>query len=339
MTRRLTVKAVGPGVTVQDLGRPGYRALGLTQGGAADQLALYEGAALLGQDARLAAIEMAGSGGTFSVDADARIALTGAEMTVRLDGEALAWHASHLLPAGSTLEIGGARAGSYGYLHLGGGIDTPEIMGARGSHLAGGIGGTLNAGDALPLGPDPRPQTGMILLPEDRLAGGTLRVVASMQTKDFAPEALARFTSTTFHRDARANRMGVRLALETEGFATEEMLSIVSEVVVPGDIQIAGDGAPYILLYECQTTGGYPRIGTVLPCDLPRAAQAPIGAPLRFEMVEMAEAVSAQKRYLSDLVGLPQRIMPLVRDPGEIADLLSYQLVGGAVSALQDPFT
>ena len=69
----------------------------------------------------------------------------------------------------------------------------------------------------------------------------------------------------TFHARARVDRMGVRMDFDGEGFATEEQLSIVSEVVVPGDIQVSGDGAPYVLMFECQTTGGYPRIGSVLP--------------------------------------------------------------------------
>jgi allophanate hydrolase subunit 2 len=109
-------------------------------------------------------------------------------------------------------------------------------------------------------------------------------------------------------------------------------------VVVPGDIQISGDGAPYVLMFECQTTGGYPRIGSVLPCDLPRAAQAQTGAPLTFEFLEMDAAVAVQNRYLADLKSLKSRVTPLVRDPARIRDLLSYQLISGVVSASTNPF-
>lgn len=338
MTAVLTIHQAGPAMSLQDLGRPGYRAEGMTPGGAADRVALAEGAALLGQNTSLAAIEMAGSGGTFSADTDIRIALTGAQMAANIDGEALAWHASHLLPAGAKLTIGGARDGSYGYLHVGGGIDTPEVMGARGAHLACGIGGLLQSGDALPVGPDTGRATAMTLPPLDRFGGGRIRIVASMQTDNFAPEVIERFTETTFRRDARANRMGVRMDYDGEGFSTQEALSIVSEVVVPGDIQIAGDGAPYVLMYECQTTGGYPRIGCVLPCDLPRVAQAQTGAELRFEFVDVAEAVAIQSRHYHEVATLRSRVTPLIRDPATLRDLLSYQLVGGAVSATADPF-
>jgi allophanate hydrolase len=338
MTGTLTVIQAGPAMTVQDLGRPGFRAQGLTEGGAADPVALHEGAALLRQDPDCAALEMAGSGGSFRSDADVRIALTGAEMAATIDGETIAWNASHLLPEGTTLTIGGARNGSYGYLHVGGGFDVPRVMGSRSTHLAAGIGRALQPEDSLPLATDKGRDTGLTLRPVDRFGGGTIRVVASMQTSSFDAATLDRFTGTTFRRDARANRMGVRLDYDGEGYSTEAALSIVSEVVVPGDIQISGDGAPYVLMVECQTTGGYPRIGSVLPCDLPRVAQAQAGAPLRFEYVDAQPAAVLQQRFRAELAALPDTVTPLLRDPARIRDLLRYQLVGGAVSATADPF-
>lgn len=338
MSRSLTVITAGPAMTVQDQGRPGYRAQGLTLGGAADRLALYEGAALLQQSADLAAIEMAGSGGTFQADQDMRIALTGAEMTANIDGEALIWNASHMLPAGAKLNIGGARNGTYGYLHIGGGVDAPLVMGARSSHLACGIGGLIETGEVLPIGQDKGRDVAMTLPASDRFGGGKIRIVASMQTEDFLPEEVDRFCATSFRRDARANRMGVRMDMDSDGFSTDAQLSIVSEVVVPGDIQISGEGAPYVLMYECQTTGGYPRIGSVLACDLPRVAQAQTGATIQFEMMEIAEAAAVQARYLNEIKTLKSKVTPLVRDPANIRDLLGYQLISGAVSASANPF-
>jgi allophanate hydrolase len=159
-----------------------------------------------------------------------------------------------------------------------------------------------------------------------------------MQTEDFDEATRDRFARTTFQRDPRANRMGVRMGFEGDGFATGDALSIVSEVVVPGDIQIAGDGAPFVLMFECQTTGGYPRIGTVIPCDLPRIAQMQAGAALQFEFVDLDTAIDLQTRHLNALTVLPGRVTPLLRDPASIRDLLAYQLVGGVVSATADPF-
>jgi len=96
---------------------------------------------------------------------------------------------------------------------------------------------------------------------------------------------------------------------------------------------MTGTGNPFILLPECQTTGGYPRIATVLPCDLPHAAQTPAGGTLRFEFVTLEEAVALQSAYRAELARLPNRVEALVRDPHDIPDLLSYQLIGGVISA------
>ncbi len=338
MTGLLHVIQGGPALSVQDLGRPGYRGQGLSIAGAMDVTALHEGAALLRQSPELAAIEMAGSGGVFRAGKDTRIALTGAVMTAQIDGAPLVWNASHLLPAGATLTIGGAKSGSYGYLHLGGGIATDPVMGSRASHLRAEVGAALQSGDALPLGTDKRAEVNLTLPADARLQGGTLRCVASMQTGSFAQDVLGRFTATTFRRDPRANRMGVRMDHDGAGFTTDGALSIVSEVTLPGDIQLTGDGAPFVLMVECQTTGGYPRIGTVIPCDLPRAAQAPAGAEVRFEFVDMDTAIDAQRRHIETLKALPKRATPLLRDPADMGDLLRYQLVGGVISAHADPF-
>ncbi|WP_299620067.1 urea amidolyase [uncultured Tateyamaria sp.] len=335
--RALVVHQVGPGVAVQDMGRPGFLAKGLTRGGAADLRAVYEGAALLRQSADLAVLEMVGTGGTFEAKEPLRIALTGAAMTVAVDGETVAWNASHMMPAGAKLVIGPSRDGTYGYLHVGGGFDTDAVLGARATHQSVGLGDLVSAGMILPVGPDKGRDVGMTLARDPRFSGGDLRIVPSMQTEDFEPTIRDRFEETAFRRDPRANRQGVRLDSDGDGFSNPKQLSIVSEVIVPGDIQITGDGTPFVLMAECQTTGGYPRIGTVLPCDLPRVAQAPAGAPLRFTFVSLAEGAAIQARADADLRRMGQSVTPLVRDPHDIKDLLSYQLVGGVVSATDTP--
>ncbi|MEL6566199.1 MAG: urea amidolyase [Pseudomonadota bacterium] len=330
----LHVHQVGPGVAVQDLGRPGYLAKGLTRGGAADLLAVREGAALLRQSPELAVLEMVGTGGTFEADADVVIALAGAAMTASIDGSAVVWNASHMLPAGASLVIGPTRAGTYGYLHVSGGFATAPVLGARATHQSTGLGALVAAGDVLPVGPGTSP-AGMTLPRDGRFDGGTVRIVPSMQTMDFSAETRARFENTVFRRDPRANRQGVRMDSD-QGFSNPDQLSVVSEVIVPGDIQIAGDGAPFVLLAESQTTGGYPRIGTVLPCDLPRVVQAPAGAELRFAFVTLDEGIAVQARADAAWAGLAKDVTPLVRDPADMQDLLSYQLVGGVISAMDE---
>ncbi len=329
MSRSLIIHRAGPGVTVQDAGRPGYLAFGLSCGGAADRLALAEGAALLGQDAQAACLEMAGMGGEFEPSEDMRIALTGAPMRAAIDGARVVWNASHLVPRGSRLTIGATEAGSYGYLHLGGGLATPMMLGARAVHLSAGIGAPVQAGEKLAVNPDGGGKTGQTLPDDPRFQGGTVHMVPSLQTGFFDPAEIARFESIAFHRDTRGNRMGVRLVPEGDGFHTEGGLTILSEVIVPGDVQITGDGTPFVLLSECQTTGGYPRIGSVLPADLPRVAQARAGDTLRFRFVSLQDAIDRERRERNRRSELRRSLRPLTRDPRDIPDLLSYQLISG----------
>lgn len=333
----LIVHQVGPGVAVQDLGRQGFLSKGLTRGGAADRLAVHEGAALLGQSPENAVLEMVGTGGTFEATADLRIALTGAQMTAQIDGSVVAWNASHALAKGATLTIGPSREGTYGYLHMGGGIDVEPMLGSRATHLSCGLGSLVAAGQSLPIGKDTGRTVGMTLPREARFAGGTVRIVPSMQTADFPSEIRSRFEHTTFRRDPRANRQGIRMDSDGVGFSSPNALNVVSEVIVPGDIQITGDGTPFVLMAESQTTGGYPRIGTVLPCDLPRVAQAPAGAALQFQFVDLEDGAAIEARARAAWAALPKAVTPLVRDPADIQDLLSYQLVGGVVSATDTP--
>lgn len=333
MSAALIVRRAGPGVTVQDLGRAGYLAYGISRGGAADRLALAEGAALLGQDISCAALEMVGAGGEFEATADIRIALTGAPMRASVDGTTVAWSASHRLTAGSRLSIGPVTSGTYGYLHVGGGLATPEFLGSRSTHLSAGLGATVSAGDHLPCGVDPNPdETGLVLDAEPRFDGGTVRIVPGPQTPLFEDTAIGAFEATTFARDARSSRMAVRLSGDCPQLSSEAGLSVLSEVIMPGDIQITGDGTPFVLMSECQTTGGYPRIGSVLPSDLPRVAQTPAGTRLQFSFVTLEEAVNIEAKARAHIAGLRSRLRPLIRDPHSIRDLLSYQLISGVTA-------
>jgi allophanate hydrolase len=154
-------------------------------------------------------------------------------------------------------------------------------------------------------------------------------LVETPQTTLFSEAQRKRFTETVFTKDARANRMGQKLRQTGPGFACEGGLVVLSDTIVPGDIQITGDGAPFVLLAECQTTGGYPRIGTVLSCDLPRLVQAPAGAELRFAFVSFDEADTLMQAHRAQLARLRDSLRALIRDPRDMADLLAYQLVSG----------
>lgn len=337
--RRLHILSAAGCVTVQDRGRPGYLAQGLSRGGAVDPVALAEGAALLRQSPDLAVIEMMAAPLRLRADQPTRIALTGAPMRaeLRANGQqrALDWHGSHLIPGGAELALS-PGAGGFSYLTPAGGIAGPERMGARSAHLAGGIGRVLQRGDSLPLGDDQGGPVDLLIAALPRFNGGELRAVESLQTALFAPEEIARLQATPLHRDRHGNRMGLRLDMgQAPPFHAERALTAVSEIVQPGDVQITGSGAPFLLLAECQTTGGYPRIATVLPCDLPIAAQAAPGVALRLRLVTRATALDALHAAAEALTpaALARRIQPRLRDPAQMGDLLAHNLIGGMVDA------
>ncbi|MFV0359937.1 biotin-dependent carboxyltransferase family protein [Tropicimonas sp.] len=333
MSRALVVRSTGPGVSVQDMGRGGFLSAGLSRGGAADPVALAEGAALLSQPAALAALEIAGVAVEVEPTAPLWIALTGAEMRARAGDRHLIWNACHPLLPGEIVHLTPVAAGTYSYLHPGGGIDTPLLVGARGAHLAAGLGAMVTSGAWLPVGVDPHPARQALRLPPDsRFDGGTIRLLRGPQSRLFSQSTRVRFVATRFFRSVRGNRQGVQLDFSGEGFSPATGLQLLSEVVVPGDVQITGDGTPYVLGPECQTIGGYPRIGTVIPQDLPRVLQAAPGAGLRFEFVSMEDALAGRVTAEAMVRALQRKLHPLIRDPKQIADLLSYDLISGVTT-------
>jgi len=114
--------------------------------------------------------------------------------------------------------------------------------------------------------------------------------------------------------------MGVTLLSDGPALHAEGGLGVLSETVVPGDIQITGDGTPIVLLWE----------GSVLPCDLAKLAQAGSESRLRFKFVSLEDGVKAEQSAKAARETLGDKIVPLLRSPQDIANLLSYQLISGA---------
>ena len=333
----LTLHQIGPNASLQDLGREGYLRFGLSRGGAMDRVAILEAAALLGQGLDLTAIELPSAPVKLGVSAAQRVALTGAPMLADADGRALQWGASHKLEAGEVLSLRPTGRGLYGYIAFGGGIETDLTLGQRSAHFTGGLGRALQAGDVLLLGDDTKAgEPPRRLKPDARFDGGRLRFVTGPQTGLYSADMLAAFEATRFTKSGHANRQAAKLEHEGAPFAAEGQLGIVSEVIVPGDIQMTGEGEPFVLLAEHQTMGGYPRIGAVIGQDMPRIAQASAGAELWFERISLEEADALylpEKELLRRIRDVSE---PLVRDPREMSDLLSYQLISGMITGQED---
>ena len=344
MDNYLRVLSAGPSITIQDRGRPGYARFGLSAGGAMDRFALREGEVLLSNQRHQAAIEMAGYGGRFQLSGEARwIALTGAEMQATIEGKTIQWRTGYLLQPEQTLEVGGMTKGSsegcYGYLHIAGGIEISQEIGASGTHLRAGIGGlnggVLTPGTYLPLGDRATGSQQAQKLPTPpHLGQRRIRIVWGPHTERFQAATRERLLQESFQLSHRRDRMAMRLELGPDQAPFEALLTGLSDPVQDGDIQIAGDGVPAILVREHQPTGGYPRIATVISADLAAVAQIPSRAPFQFELVSMEQAVEALAEWRqAGFEKLAEQTKPVIRSPEEISDLLQYNLIDGVVSA------
>ncbi|MDR2550170.1 MAG: biotin-dependent carboxyltransferase family protein [Desulfobulbus sp.] len=290
MSPALRILAPGLGLTVQDLGRFGALHLGVPPSGALDDYAHRVANWLVGNPTACATLEMTVSGPRIECLMTADIAVTGAAMGLRLNGSSRRQWASLRVRPGDVLELGLAENGCRGYLALTGGIAVPEVMGSRSTCLAGGLGGLegrlLARGDLLPAGRGalltvPRRLPWTPIYPQHHL----LRAIPGPHDHLFAG-ALDRFFETTFAVSPRSDRMGLRLsgpAVERDAGAPS---GIVSEPVVPGTVQVPGDGQPILLLRE-QTIGGYACIATVLSADLWRIGQVKPGDTVRFVRVDL----------------------------------------------------
>jgi biotin-dependent carboxylase-like uncharacterized protein len=283
----LTVLRAGPLTTVQDAGRAGYAHLGVPRSGALDRPAYALATLLAGNPPGAAALETTLGGVAVRAERATVAAVTGAACPVGVDGRPAAWGAPVAVPAGSVLSVGAATHGVRAYVAFRGGIAVDEVLGSRSTDLLSGLGpAPLADGAVLPLGPPPPGRAPVALdvprLPALPSGGLTLRVRLGPRHDWFTPAALRVLDAAEFRVSASSNRVGMR----TEGPALERARDgeLASEGMVLGAIQVPPDGRPVVFLADHPTTGGYPVIGVVDRADLPGAAQAPPGTPVRFTL-------------------------------------------------------
>ncbi|MFZ5648027.1 MAG: biotin-dependent carboxyltransferase family protein [Bacillota bacterium] len=297
----ITVLNPGLFTTVQDEGRFGYQAYGMPVAGAMDGYAYAVANILAGNGAGAAALEMTIMGGSFQFEADAFAAICGADMGASLNGVPVQNWSGFNVPAGSHLTFGPAVKGCRAYLAVRGGIDVPVVMGSRSTYVRGRLGGyggrPLDKGDIIRTlpgsGPDPvsfRLPGGFIPRYGSRL---DLRVITGPQDDHFTPAALKTLFSGRYVISPHWDRMGCRL--EGPPLAHRAGADIVSDAISPGAIQVPGNGLPIILTADRQTTGGYPKIGTVIGGDLSPLAQMKPGDEIFFRSCTGDEAVAALK--------------------------------------------
>ncbi|MFE3856617.1 biotin-dependent carboxyltransferase family protein [Streptomyces griseorubiginosus] len=280
--RALFVVRAGALTTVQDRGRPGHAHLGVPRSGALDGPAAALANRLVGNRPEAAVLETTLNGCALRPRSTVTVAVTGAPCPVTVEGRPASWGGPVRVPAGALLTVGTALSGVRSYVAVSGGIIVEPVLGSRSTDLLSGLGPPpLTDGAILPLGtpaalhtrvdtaPQPAPPTELVL-----------RVTLGPRDGWFTPEAVRAFTTRAFRVSSASNRIGLR----TDGPALERRLEgeLPSEGMVLGAVQVPPDGRPVVFLADHPTTGGYPVIGVVREPDLPAAAQAVPGTPVRF---------------------------------------------------------
>lgn len=337
MNARLHLTRLTGAASLQDSGRRGSLRFGLSASGPMDPLAFAAANRLVGNPADTVALELGLAGARFRAEGGAvRLALAGAPSGLRLDGEPVAGHRSFVLREGAELTVERPRAGVFAYLAAEGGFPIRSVMGSRALHQRAGLGGldgrACREGDRLPLAAPPAGEAdrGLDPIPLERAA--PIRAVLGPQDDLFSQAGLAAFLNEPFTVSNRADRMGYQLdgpeiAHGAAGF------NIVSDATVAGSVQVPGSGRPIVLLADRQTTGGYPKIATVISADLRRIAQRRPGETVRFEAVDLAAATRLAREAAARIAGLGTRIRPV---EGEAERLMAANLAGAAVDALRE---
>ena len=305
----LDIISAGIATSIQDAGRFGMQRYGLAPSGAMDRLALAAANCLVGNSAFAPAIEIGPQGAVVTVrDGPLRVAVTGALRALDIDGHGKRLGQTITLEDGERLTLGMARDGIFGYLAIQGGIAATPVFGSCSVNAYAGLGSpyprALQNGDRLTVNVcAPWPHERAIDLPSQTT--DALGVVMGPQADEFA-DACELFLNSQWRVSASSNRMGYRL----EGPALKHLYgyNIVSDGTVDGSIQDAGNGQPIVLMKDRGTTGGYPKLATVISADLGRLAQTRFGRTIRFEALSIEDAQARACAFHDLIRSLPDRI-------------------------------
>jgi biotin-dependent carboxylase-like uncharacterized protein len=254
--------------------------------------------ALLGNHPGTATLEVTLLGPELGFEEERLIVVTGAEFELRVDGRPVAMGVPFIAGAGSSLAFGQRIRGARAYIGVEGGFEPPMMLGSRATHVGVGMGGlggrALKAGDRLPLGErrfhrrEARPAAGLRALPDGH---ARVRVMIGPQHHRFRADALDVLQSAPYTLAQRSDRM----ALHLEGFplAHTSAADIISEATPIGSIQVPSSGLPIVLMADRQTTGGYPKIATLISADLGLAGQLAPGDGISFAVCSAQEAMAA----------------------------------------------
>ena len=264
---------------------------------------------LVGNDEYAPALEVTLMGPTLEFESDSLIALCGASCDGKIGHDHIAANTALNLKAGSVLQCGSTLGGARTYIAIRGGLDVPLVMGSASTDVRGSFGGfsgrRLRAGDELRVaeanGPPMRLRSGA---PDELRADGPIRVTRSAQYDWFSPDEYGKFLASPYTVSEQSDRAGLRL--KGEAITQLRPRQLLTDGIPPGAIQVPPDGQPIVLFVDQQTTGGYPKIASVISGDMHRIGQLRPRDEVRFAEVSIAEAIDALRAQELWLKGIWQ---------------------------------
>ncbi|CAH0154211.1 KipI antagonist [Pedobacter sp. Bi36] len=307
----MKISIIKPGLlsTIQDMGRYRYLSQAVPVSGAMDELAHRLANKAVGNDDHNATIEFTYADASFKAETPVLISYSGDGATLVCNNEIMPAEKPLFFPAGSVIKLIHNAIGVRSYLAIAGGWDVPDVMESKSTYLTAAFGGfkgrALQKADVLVSGTLLSEVSDEILnhliersltypnwrisreslLPENRQ---TIRVVLANEISWFDATSIISFLTNSYTIDKRSNRMGYHLS--GKPLVRKVKKELLSTAVTPGVIQVTGSGDLVILMADCQTTGGYPRIAHVAAVDLPLCAQLKPGDTIHFSEISRDEA-------------------------------------------------
>ena len=294
-----SISFAGPLVTFQDIGRPGNMRYGVSASGPMDIVSFEAANAVLGNETKQTAIEISLGGLILQChEGSITLAITGGDFLIEYQGQKISSWTVLTIQKGERLSIRAGKSGSWAYLAFSGKLNVKDWLKSNSTHSTSGFGGgVLKTGQKFTLtdASNQANHIGPILKPSFN-TNDLIHAVLGPQDQYFMNTAIEIFSDSIFKVSDNYDRMGMQLT--GPKLELKSALSIPSEPVVKGSIQVSGDGIPTILLADHQTTGGYPKIATVISSDINRLVQFRSNQSVEFKLISSNEALQKTRKFL-----------------------------------------
>ena len=294
-----SISFAGPLVTFQDIGRPGNMRYGVSASGPMDIVSFEAANAVLGNDTKQTAIEISLGGLILQChEGSITLAITGGDFLIEYQGQKISSWTVLTIQKGERLSVRAGKSGSWAYLAFSGKLNVKDWLNSSSTHSTSGFGGgVLKTGQKFTItdASNQANRIGPILKPNFN-TNDLIHAVLGPQDQYFMNTAIKIFSDSIFKVSDNYDRMGMQLI--GPKLELKSALSIPSEPVVKGSIQVSGDGIPTILLADHQTTGGYPKIATVISSDINRLVQLRSNQNVEFILINSNEALQKTRKFL-----------------------------------------